>query len=159
GERSVTLRRTGDVGVVGLVYHGAAGPDADFVGEEALADILTHKPTGRLYKALVDKGLASKVESDVLALAEPGLIKLSAEVPAGKALEKVRDTMIDTVEGLAKGNVAPDEIDRFKTAALKQIELRMTDSGRVGVELSEWAAQGDWRLIFLHRDAIKALDA
>jgi zinc protease len=51
GERSVTLRRTGDVGVVGLVYHGAAGPDADFVGEEALADILVHKPTGRRWRS------------------------------------------------------------------------------------------------------------
>src|SRR5689334_18163808 len=28
GERSVTLRRTGDIGIVGLVYHGAAGADA-----------------------------------------------------------------------------------------------------------------------------------
>jgi len=159
GERSVTLRRTGDVGVVGLVYHGASGPDADFVGEEALLDILTHKPTGRLYKALVDKGLASKVESDALPMAEPGLMKVSAEVPAGKSLDKVKDVMIATVEGLAKGDIKQDEIDRFKTAALKQIELRMTDSGRVGIELSEWAAQGDWRLIFLHRDAVKALDA
>ena len=35
----------------------------------------------------------------------------------------------------------------------------MTDSSRIGIELSEWAAQGDWRLIFLHRDAVKALDA
>ncbi|HEY2749130.1 MAG TPA: pitrilysin family protein [Polyangia bacterium] len=158
GERTVTLRRTGDVGVVGVVYHGAAGPDADFVAEEALADILTHKPTGRLYKALVDKGLASKVESDVPALAEPGLMKMSAEVPAGKPLDKVRDTMLDTIEGLAKGNIGQDEVDRFKTAMLKQIELRLTDSGRVGVNLSEYAAQGDWRLIFLHRDAVKALD-
>ncbi|HEX8952949.1 MAG TPA: pitrilysin family protein [Polyangia bacterium] len=159
GERSVTLRRTGDVGVVGVVYHGAAGPDPDFVGEEALLDILTHKPTGRLYKALVDKGLASKVESDALPLAEPGLMKLSAEVPAGKSLDKVRDVMIATVEGLATGNIAQEEVDRYKTFALKEIELRLTDSGRVGVELSEWAAQGDWRLIFLHRDAVKALDA
>ncbi|MDB4966323.1 MAG: pseudouridine synthase [Myxococcales bacterium] len=159
GERSVTLRRSGDIGVVGLVYHGAAGADADFVAEEALADILTHKPTGRLYKALVDKGLASKVDSDVLPLAEPGLIKLSAEVPATKSLDSVRDKMIATVEGLAKGDIGQDEIDRFKTFALKRIELGLTDSARVGVELSEWAAQGDWRLIFLHRDAVKALDA
>src|SRR5262249_6146924 len=127
GERSVTLRRTGDVGVVGLVYHGPAGPDADFVGQEAIADILTHKPTGRLYKALVDKGLASKVDSDALALAEPGLLELSAEVPPGKSIEKVRDIVIDTVEGLAKGNIGQDEVDRFKTAELKQIELHMTD--------------------------------
>jgi zinc protease len=159
GERSVTLRRTGDVGVVGLVYHGAAGPDPDFVAEEALADILTHKPTGRLYKALIDKGLASKVDSDVLALADPGLIKLAAEVPAAKSPDKARDVMIATCESLAKGGVSSEELERWRTAALKDIELGLTDSARIGIELSEWAAQGDWRLIFLHRDAVKTLDA
>jgi zinc protease len=159
GERAVTLRRTGDIGVVGLVYHGVAGSDPDFVAEEALADILTHKPTGRLYKALVDKGLASKVEGDAWSLAEPGVLSVRAEVPGAKAIDKVRDIMVDTVEGVAKGNISQEEIDRFKTAMLKEIELGLTDSGRLGIELSEWAAQGDWRLIFLHRDAVKALDA
>jgi len=159
GERSVTLRRTGDIGVVGLVYHGVAGPDPDFVAEEAVVDILTHKPTGRLYKALVDKGLASKVDGDAWSLAEPGMMTMNAEVPGAKSIDKVRDVMIDTIEGVAKGNIGQDEIDRFKTAMLKEIDLGLTDSGRVGIELSEWAAQGDWRLIFLHRDAVKALDA
>ncbi|HEY1586761.1 MAG TPA: pitrilysin family protein, partial [Polyangia bacterium] len=154
GERVVTLRRTGDVGMVGLAYHGVAGSDADFVAEEAIGDMLVHKPTGRLYKALVDKGLASKVDADADPDAEPGLLFLSAEVPAGKPVDKVRDAMAGTIDDLAKGNVTQEEVDRFKTAMLKRIELRLTDSGRVGVELSNWAAQGDWRLIFLHRDAV-----
>ena len=93
-----------------------------------------------------------------MAMAEPGLIKLAAEVPPGKSLETVRDTMLQTIESLAKSNITQAELDRFKSAALNRIELGLTDSGRVGVELSEWAAQGDWRLIFLHRDAVKALD-
>ncbi|HWE27963.1 MAG TPA: pitrilysin family protein, partial [Polyangia bacterium] len=159
GERAVTLRRTGDIGVVELGYHGVAGPDPDFVAEEALIDVLTHKPTGRLYKALVDKGLASKVDGEALPMAEPGLMKLQAEVPAAKSIDKVRDIMIGTVEDLARGTVTQEEIDRFKTSMLKEIDLGLTDSGRVGIELSEWAAQGDWRLIFLHRDEVKALDA
>src|SRR5262249_37713710 len=117
GERTVMLRRTGDVGVVGLLYHGVAGSDPDFVAEEAIADILTHKPTGRLYKALVDKKLASKVEGEVYALAEPGVIKLMAEVPGGKGLDTVRDTMTKTVEALAHGDVTKEELGRFKTMA------------------------------------------
>ena len=158
GERTVTLRRAGDIGMVGVAYHGVAGPDADFVAEEAIADILTHKPTGRLYKALVDKGLASKVDGNAQPMAEPGLLFLSAEVPAGKSIDKVRDVMTATIESVAKGDITQEELDRFKTAMLKRIELRLTDSGRVGVELSNWAGIGDWRLIFLHRDAVKALD-
>ena len=158
GERSLTLRRAGDVSLVGVVYHGAAAPDADFVAEEAIVDMLTHQPTGRLNKALVDKKLASKVEGEAQALAEPGLMMLMAEVAPGKAPEPVRDAMLQTIDGFAKSNITQAELDRFKSAALNRIELGLTDSQRIGVELSEWAAQGDWRLIFLHRDAVKALD-
>jgi zinc protease len=61
GERQVVLRRTGDVPIVALIYHGVAGADPDKVAEDAIVDILTNKPSGRLYKALVDKGIASMV--------------------------------------------------------------------------------------------------
>lgn len=159
GERVVTLRRTGDVALAGVVYHGVAGPDADFVAEEAAVDILAHKPSGRLYKALVDKGLATKIDVEVLPLAEPGLMELRVEVAPGKSPELVRDKMLETIESLAKSKITDEELARFKTAMLKKIELGLTDAGRVGIELSEWAAQGDWRLIFIHRDAVKALDA
>jgi zinc protease len=157
GEHQVIVRRTGDTGLVGAVYHGVAGSDADFVAEEALADILAHRPSGRLYKALVDKGLASSVSAFATDNAEPGVLMMFAEVPAGKPLEPVRDQLTAVVEGLGRAKISDEELQRFKTGALKEIELGLTDSGRIGVQLSEWAAQGDWRLIFLHRDAIKAL--
>src|SRR5205807_1407900 len=46
GERQVVLRRSGDVAVVSLAYHGVAGPDADWVAEDAITDILSNKPSG-----------------------------------------------------------------------------------------------------------------
>src|SRR6185295_6304785 len=30
-----------------------------------------------------------------------------------------------------------------------------TDTAQIGISLSEWVAQGDWRLYFLHRDRIE----
>src|SRR5215468_2631212 len=41
GERVVTLRRNGDIQVVGLAYHVSAAADADFPAVAALADVLT----------------------------------------------------------------------------------------------------------------------
>jgi zinc protease len=55
GERRVTVRRSGDVPILSLAYHGVAGADPDKVAEDAIVDILTNQPSGRLYKALVDK--------------------------------------------------------------------------------------------------------
>ena len=80
GEREVILRRAGDVPLVGLVYHGVAGADRDKVAEDALVDILTNKPGGRLYKALVDKGLASEVSGNAYPMAEPGVTTFFAKL-------------------------------------------------------------------------------
>src|ERR1700744_1097468 len=55
GERSVTLRRVGDVGVVSLAYHIPAGPHPDIEPLQVLANILTTQPSGRLYKLLERK--------------------------------------------------------------------------------------------------------
>jgi zinc protease len=157
GERTVVLRRSGDVQVAGLMYHGAAGAHPDFVAENAIVDLLTEKPSGRLYKALVETGMAAKVHGDAYPWMEPGVLQVYADVRADKKLEPVRDKMIEVVEGLAAGAVTDEEINRWRQKTLREIELGLTNPERVGVELSEWAAQGDWRLKFVFRDRVKAL--
>src|SRR6185369_11440293 len=101
GERNVVLRRNGDVAVVAAAYHGVAGGDPDWLALDAVSDVLTNKPAGRLYKALVEKGLASSVFGSVYPTAEPGLIYVGAKVRPGGAPEKVRDTLLKITEGLA----------------------------------------------------------
>src|SRR5581483_7568510 len=59
GERTVVLRRVGDVGVVSAAYHVPAGPHEDSAALQVLANILTTQPSGRLYKALVETKKAS----------------------------------------------------------------------------------------------------
>jgi len=155
GERVVVLRRTGDVAIVSLLYHGVAGPDPDWVAQDAIADILTHKPAGRLYKALVEKGLASEVYGTVYPTAEPGVVLLGAKVRAGGSPEKVREVMIRTVEALARDPIRPEEVERWRARSIKEFELALTETATVGVALSDWAALGDWRLFFLTRDRVK----
>ena len=157
GERVVTLRRNGDVQVVGLLYHVSAAADPEFPAAEAISQILTSEPSGRLYVALVKPGLASSVSASVLPLHDPGTIELTADVPVGKSIDVVRDKMIAIVEGLAKTKITDEELARFKARAKKQFKLAFADSARIGVSLSEYIAAGDWRLLFLHRDHVAAL--
>jgi zinc protease len=159
GERIVTLRRNGDVQVVGLVYHVSAAPDPDFAAVDALADVLTAEPSGRLYVALVKSGLATSVRSQLLPLHDPGVIELSATLPASKSIDAVRDRMIAVVEGLAKSKITDEEVARFKARSKKQFKLRFANSAQLGVALSEYIAAGDWRLLFLHRDHVAQLTA
>jgi zinc protease len=157
GERIVTLRRNGDVQIVGLVYHASAASDADFPAVEALGQMLTDEPSGRLYVGLVKSGLATSVSAQLLTLHDPGVIELNATVPANKPIEVVRDKMIAIVEGLAKSKLADDEVARFKAQAKKQFKLRFANSGSISIALSEYIGAGDWRLLFLHRDRVAKL--
>jgi len=114
GERVVTLRRNGDVQVVGLLYHVSAASHADFGAVDAISQILTSEPSGRLYVALVKSGLATSVRTQLLPLHDPGVIELSATLPAGKSIDAVRDRMIAVVESFARSKITDEEIARFQ---------------------------------------------
>ncbi len=159
GERSVILRRTGDVQVAGLMYHGTTGANPDYEAEMAMVDLLTAQPAGRLYKALVETGMAAKVHGDAYPWTEPGVIELFADVRSDKSVDKVRDKMIEVTEALAKSKISDEELERWRQKSLREIELGLTNPERVGIELSEWAALGDWRLKFIDRDRIKTVTA
>ena len=155
GERLVTLRRVGDVGAVGVVYHAPAGPHPDFAAVEVLAEVLDAQPSGRLYKALVETKKATSVTARAHAYHDPGVLEVLAEVPKGKSLDDARDTMLSVIESLGEQGVTKEEVERARQTLLKERELSDADPNRVAIELSEWAAQGDWRLYFLDRDRIE----
>jgi zinc protease len=158
GERTVSLQRVGEVGVVGVLYHGVAGADPDFVAGEALLHALTDEPSGRLYTALVQSGQAAAVYGSTQPLHDPGWVQITAEVPAGKPLEPVRDRVLELVHGVAD-TITDEEVTRFRNRRQKNLELALTDSTRIAIELSEWAALGDWRMFFVYRDRVEKVNA
>ena len=56
---------------------------------------------------------------------------------------------------VAGAGVTGEEVDRARQSILKERALALHDPNSIAIELSEWAAQGDWRLFFLHRDRIE----
>ncbi len=72
GERSVILRRVGKVPMVGLIYHIPAASHEDNPATEILSMVLGESPSGRLYKALVEKKKATSVDYDVTDVVRSG---------------------------------------------------------------------------------------
>jgi zinc protease len=155
GERSVTLRRVGDVSAVGVAWHIPAAAHPDAAALEVLAGILRTQPSGRLYKALVETKKASSASAFAGREHDPGLMLAEAEVTKGVSPEEVRDIVISTVEKIGDKGVTEEEVKRARQQILKQREMAANNTAQIGVSLSEWAAQGDWRLYFLHRDYIE----
>lgn len=65
--------------------------------------------------------------------------------------------MIETIENFAKTPPTKEEVDRIKTKGTKNIELLLNNAQRVGIGMSEYIAQGDWRLLFHTRNQLKKL--
>ncbi len=155
GERQVTLKRTGDVQVVSCSYHTAPGSHKDYAAIAVIDEIISNEPSGRLYKSLVESKKASYIWSFAPSLKESGFIYINATLRKDDNLEEAKSIMLATLDSLKINQPTKEELERAKGRILKQWELGFNSSDRVGMNISEYIAQGDWRLYFLYRDAVE----
>jgi len=109
GERMVTVRRVAGTQWIGALYHLPQGANADSTALEALAEIMTVEPAGRLYKALVEGKKASSVENWMFALHDAGFVIFWAQIPVGDTVDAARDTMLQTLDDVAAHPVTAAE--------------------------------------------------
>src|SRR4051812_40644802 len=80
GERAVTLRRAGDSPMIASLYRTVAGSDPEYPAIDVLVQVLGDVPTGRLHKALVQKGLAASSWGAERQLHDPGFMYFGAQL-------------------------------------------------------------------------------
>ena len=155
GEREATVRRVGDAQVVMAMYKIPAGSDADYPAVEVLGQVMADTPGGRLHKQLVDIKKASAVFPWIMGGREPGFALFGAQLPKDGNLDEAKQILLKALEQTTEIPITQEEVDRAKQSLLKEIDLTLNQSDRLGIGLSEYIAQGDWRLFFLTRDRIK----
>ena len=159
GERQVVLRRVGDTQIVGVLYHTMPQASPDYVAMDAVTEIMTIAPAGRLYRALVDAKLSSTVEGENWGLRDPGVAMFFAQVANEDSLGKARDTLLATLENVKTERITEAEVDRVRARALNEFERVLNNPQSFGTSISESIASGDWRLFFLERDRWRTLTA
>jgi len=157
GERTVTLRRVGDVQIAMMAYHVPPGSHPDYAAIDILSLVLGDQPSGRLYRGLVEPGLAASAGSFAYQLREAGPLLTYAEVRTDDDLSAAVTAMNEVLVEVLSNPVTGEEVDRAKTSLLNGIQRTFNDPERIALQLSEWASLGDWRLFFLHRDRIEAV--
>ena len=157
GERSVVLKRVGDVQVVTAAYHIPAGSHPDYAAIQVLGRILGSAPSGRLYTALIDTKKASSTFVYSYQFKEPSLIYATAQVLKEKSLDDAKATMIKTLDEFSSKPPSKEEVERAKNEIIKQIELAFNSSTNIALTLSTYIGIGDWRMLFLTRDRIKTV--
>ena len=160
GERTFTVRRSGEVQFVMVGYRVPSSLSPQSLATGLAAEILGDTPNGRLHQALVTTGKAAQVFNFNIEAREPGFVLFGAVVKKGEPLEPVRQTMIDVIEASWSNTPATDaELKRQVQKQRTLYERALADPQAFGVGLSEYIALGDWRLFFLQRDQLAKLTA
>src|SRR5260370_697338 len=149
GERSVILRRVGNIQAIMAVYHIPAALHPDIAALEVMAQVLGAPQTGRLYKALVDNNRGVAASMNAGGMHDPGFAFAFAQLKPDQSIDEAQQVLLKTLEGLSNEPPSQDEVDRAKTRILKNIELALTNSQSIVMMLAGYVGDGHIRMFFL----------
>ena len=157
GERTATIRRVGDKQLFGVMYKVPALAHPDNAAVQVLSSLLSQAPGGRLYKGLVDAKLAAGITGLTFDLREPGVLIAWADVRKEQSLDSARTAMLRILDESRTATFSVQDVERARNEAVSSIEQVLDNSENVGFALTEFESGGDWRLLHISRDRLKAV--
>jgi zinc protease len=145
GERRVIVRRAGQVGWVGVSYRRPGASDPDFYVTEVISTLLGEGITARLSQAVIEKQLATHVESLNYTLRDPFLLMLFANPAQSVDYARVEDAMIAEAERLRNEPIPADELERARTKVEAHVAFSRDGTYKFADKLSEAVAVADWQ--------------
>ena len=159
GPRRVTVKRAGELGVVGIGHKVPGGLHADQAALKILNVILTVGKGSRCYRALTDKNLTTSVRGDVGFFHDPSLHLLYASLAPGSTHEQVEKIALDEIERAKKDGVTDGEVAAAIAQILAAAAYARDGSFAVASTLNEYIAAGDWTLYVNEDAALKKVTA
>jgi zinc protease len=146
GERRVTVRRPGELGTVIIAHKVPNGRDADQPALDMLDAILSSGKNARLYRALVDQGLALNAGAGTDLHHDLSLHTLYAVLAPGAAHTQVEKALLAEVAKVKADGVTAAEVERVKQQYIAHDAYKRDGTSAIAGEINEWIAVGDWTL-------------
>ena len=161
GERRVTISKPGTTAYLKVGYHAPALGDADFFAMLALDAVLTGakglnlwssfrtpppQRSARLYRALVDKGLASSVVGAILPTQHPFLYTISLTATEGTSLASLEDATLREIEALRTSGVTPQELQKVKNQLRARLVFENDSVTNIAHQIGYFETVANWSL-------------
>jgi zinc protease len=159
GPRRVILRRPGELGSVVIAHKVPNGRNPDQPALEVLDDILSSGKTSRLYRALVDQGLALSAEASTDLHRDLSLHTVYAMLAPGAAHDQVEQVLLKEIDKIKSDGVTAEEIERVKQKFRAADSYKRDGTAGVASELNEWIAVGDWTLYVTFPENVEQVSA
>src|SRR5260221_3990129 len=142
GERRLVIRKEGTTAYLKVGYHAPSATDADFYPLLILDAVLTGakglnlwssfrvpppQRSARLYRALVERGLASAVYGSLLPTEDPFLYTISATATERTPLAAVEAALVEEIDRASRDGITEAELKKAK-AQLRARMVFATDS-------------------------------
>ncbi len=146
GERRVVVKRPGELGTVIIAHKVPNGRDADQPALDMLDAILSSGKNARLYRALVDQGLALNAGAGTDLHRDLSLHSLYATLAPGATHAQVEKALWGEMVKIQSDGVTAAEVARVKQQYVAADAYKRDGTAGVAGEINEWIAVGDWTL-------------
>jgi zinc protease len=138
GERRLLLKRPSGTAYLDVAYHAPAATEKDFAALLVADGILAGGPTinlwsgqvgrgpsksSRLYRCLVEGGLASDVGTTLVPSRDPYLYRILATANEGVEPARIEAALLVEIERLARGEIRERDLERAKNQFLARYAL------------------------------------
>ena len=155
GERTVVVRRPGTSKMVGVAYHIPSVAHELFPAVEVCGRLMVAEPSGPLYRLLIEKKLAGRLNTRVWRTHDPGVLFAIVESSSEADLIEIQRRLTGAIERLSRVGFDENAVQLAVLQMLQERERRFANTERMALTLGDWDARGDWRLFFLHRDRLE----
>ncbi len=146
GERRVIVKRPGELGTVIIAHKVPNGRDADQPALDMLDAILSSGKNARLYRALVDQGLALNAGAGTDLHRDLSLHTVFASLAPGATHTQVEKALWAEINKIKTDGVTAAEVARVKQQYIAADAYKRDGTAAIAGEINEWIAVGDWTL-------------
>jgi zinc protease len=157
GIRTITLKRAGQQGIVGVAHKTPSATDPDAAAFMVLSSILSSGKNSRFYKNITDKGLTTSVYIWDSLFRDPGLFTVYANLSPDVDHKTVEEAIVDEYEKIKKDGVSEEEVKKAQSQLIASMKFSQDGSYAVASGLNEAIASGDWTLYTTYGDKISAV--
>ena len=125
-----------------MVLDAVLGGEARLFAAGPLGGRSGEHPSSRLYRALVDRGIAVRATSAWRPRVCPGLFTVQAQAAPGVRLDRLVREVLRSAEALARHGPTPVELEEVRTRVRRGAALAYEGASRSGFRLGYFAVHG-----------------
>tara|TARA_A200000113_G_scaffold1498_1_gene1508 strand:- start:707 stop:3373 length:2667 start_codon:yes stop_codon:yes gene_type:complete len=157
GIRTVTLKRAGQQGIVGVAHKTPSSTHPDAATFMVLSSILSSGKNSRFYKNITDKGLTTSVYIWDSLFRDPGLFTVYANLSPEVDHKTVEKAIVKEYEKIKKNGVTDEEVKKAQSQLIASMKFSQDGSYAIASGLNEAIASGDWTLYTTYGEKIGAV--